>query len=95
MPNLNSNKTGVGPVEKKEGGGEKAGGDEASAVEDCRAYERKAQTPSKFGSTVEKVDCKYKGPSGMGLSPREKDPMEMEASSGTGNCKLINNWYKS
>ena len=85
LPNLNSNKKDVGLFEKKEGGGERAGGDEASAVEDHRAYERKAQTPSKFGSTVEKVDCKYKGPSGMGLSPRGKDPVEMEASSGTGN----------
>ena len=42
LPNSNSNKTDDGPVEKKEAGGERAGGDEASAVEDCRTYERKA-----------------------------------------------------
>ena len=63
LPNSNSNKTGVGPVEKKEAGEERVGGDEVSAVEDYRAYERKAQPPSKNGSTFEKADCKSKGPS--------------------------------
>ncbi|RVW97684.1 hypothetical protein CK203_028107 [Vitis vinifera] len=55
FPNSNSNKTDDGPVEKKETGGERAGGDEASVVEDCRAYERKAQPLSKIGSTFEKA----------------------------------------
>ena len=85
LPNSNSNKTDDGPVEKKEAGGERAGGDEASAVEDFRAYERKAQPPSKIGSTFEKADYKSKGPSGMGLSLKGKDPVETEASSGIGN----------
>ena len=85
LPNSNSNKTDDGPVEKKEAGGERAGGDEASAVEDFRAYERKAQPPSKIGSTFEKVDCKSKGPLGMGLSPGGKNPVETEALSGIGN----------
>ena len=62
LPNSNSNKTNDGPVEKKEIGGERAGEDEASAVEDYRAYERKAQPLSKIGSTFEKADCKSKGP---------------------------------
>ncbi|KAJ9701248.1 hypothetical protein PVL29_006548 [Vitis rotundifolia] len=84
-PSLNSNKTDDGPVEEKGAGGVRAGGDEASAVEGCRAYERKAQSLSKIGLTLEKSDCKLKGPSGMGLSSGEKDPVEPEASTGIGN----------
>ncbi|KAJ9687652.1 hypothetical protein PVL29_016223 [Vitis rotundifolia] len=71
--------------QKKEAGGERARGDEASAVEGCRAYERKAQPLSKIGPTFEKADCKSKGPSGMGLSPGGKDLVETEVSSGTEN----------
>ncbi|KAJ9693367.1 hypothetical protein PVL29_012220 [Vitis rotundifolia] len=84
-PSLNSNKTDDGPVEEKGAGGVRAGGDEASAVEGCRAYERKAQSLSKIGPTLSKSDCKLKGPLGMGLSPGEKDPIEPEASTGIGN----------
>ncbi|KAJ9687650.1 hypothetical protein PVL29_016221 [Vitis rotundifolia] len=85
LPNSNSNKTDDGPVEKKEAGGERARGDKASAVEGCRAYERKAQPLSKIGPTFEKANCKSKGPSGMGLSPGGKDLVETEVSSGTEN----------
>ncbi|KAJ9687807.1 hypothetical protein PVL29_013850 [Vitis rotundifolia] len=79
--NLNSNKTVDGPVEEKGAGEVRAGGDEASAAEGCRAYERKAQSLSKIGPTLSKLECKLKGPSGMGLSPGEKDPVEPETSS--------------
>ncbi|KAJ9709584.1 hypothetical protein PVL29_001187 [Vitis rotundifolia] len=80
LPSLNSNKTDDGLVEEKEAGGERVGGDEAFAVGGCWACERKAQPLSKIGPTLEKADCKFKGPSGMGLSPGEKDPVETEAS---------------
>ncbi|KAJ9688884.1 hypothetical protein PVL29_014501 [Vitis rotundifolia] len=85
LPSLNSNKTDDGPVEKEEAGGIRAGGDDASAVDGCRAYERKAQPLSKIGPTFEKVGCKSKGPSGMRLSPGGKDSVETEVSSGMGN----------
>ncbi|KAJ9685132.1 hypothetical protein PVL29_017244 [Vitis rotundifolia] len=82
---LNSNKTVDGPVEEKGAGGVRAGGDEASAAEGCRAYERKAQSLSKIGPTLSKLECKLKGPSGMGLSLGEKDPVESEVPTGIGN----------
>lgn len=82
---LNSNKTDDGLVEEKGAGGVRARGDEASTVEGCRAYERKAQSLSKIGPTLSNSECKLKGPSGMGLSPGEKDPVEPEVPTGIGN----------
>ena len=74
LPNMNSNKTDDGLVGTEEAGGVRAGGDEASAVEGCRAYERKAQSLSKTGLKYAKVGCNSRGPTGLGLSLREKNP---------------------
>ncbi|RVW92839.1 LINE-1 retrotransposable element ORF2 protein [Vitis vinifera] len=82
LPNLNSNKKDVGPVEKKEGGGERAGGDEASAVEDCRAYERKAQTPSKNWKRVTRSG-KGKIASGYGLEAQTSSPVKKKTTTGS------------
>ena len=76
LPNLNSNKTDNGLVGTKEAG-VRARGDEASAVEGYRAYERKAaQSLSKTGPKYAKVGCNSKGPSGLGLSLGGKNPNE-------------------
>ena len=76
LPSLNSNKTDDGLVGIEEAGRVRAGGDEASAVEGCRAYERKAQSLSKTGPKYAKVGCNSKGPSGLGLSLGGKNPDE-------------------
>ena len=73
---MNSNKTDDGLVRTEEAGGVRAGGDEASAVEGCRAYEGKAQSLSKTGLKYAKVGCNSKGPSGLGLSLGGKNPDE-------------------
>ena len=73
---MNSNKTDDGLVGTGEAGGVRAGGDEASAVEGYRAYERKAQSLSKTGPKYAKVGCNSKGPSGLGLSLGGKNPDE-------------------
>ena len=73
---MNSNKTDDGLVGTKEAGGVRAGGDEASVVKGCRAYERKAQSLSKTGLKYAKVGCNSKGLSGLGLSLGGKNPDE-------------------
>ncbi|RVX00233.1 hypothetical protein CK203_026687 [Vitis vinifera] len=75
-PGLNSNKTDDGLVGTEEAGGVQVGGEEASAVEGCRAYERKAQSLSKTGLKYAKVGCNSKGLSGLGLSLGGKNPDE-------------------
>ena len=76
LPSLNSNKTDSGLVRTREAGGDRVGGDEASAVVGCRAYERKAQSLSKTGPKYAKVGCNSKGLPGLGLSLEEKNPDE-------------------
>ena len=55
-----------GPVGTEEAGGVRAGGDEVSSDEGCRATEKKAQSLSKPGPLFAKVGCNLKGPSGLG-----------------------------
>ena len=93
---MNSNKTDDGLVEIEEAGRVRAGGDEASAVEGCRAYERKAQSLSKTGPKYAKVGCNSKGPLGLGLSLGGKNPDETVVSlrkeedpSATGKGKTV------
>ena len=76
LPSLNSNKTDSGLVGTREAGGDRVGGDEASAVVGCRAYERKAQSLFKTGPKYAKVGCNSKGLPGLGLSLEEKNPDE-------------------
>ena len=73
---MNSNKTDDGLVGTKETGGVRAGGDEASVVKGCRAYERKAQSLSKTGPKYAKVGYNSKGPTGLGLSLGGKNSNE-------------------
>ena len=80
LSRLNSNKTADGLDGIEEAGGDWAGEDEAIADVGCRAYERKAQSLSKTGPKVAIMGCKYKGPSGLGLSPEENIPIETVAS---------------
>ena len=76
LPSLNSNKTDSGLVGTEEAGGNRVGGDEASAVVGCQAYERKAQSLSKIGPKYAKVGCNSKALPGLGLSLEEKNPDE-------------------
>ncbi|KAJ9678119.1 hypothetical protein PVL29_022880 [Vitis rotundifolia] len=84
LPSLNSNKMEDGPGEKEEAGGDGAEGDEASATEGGRAFERKAQPLSK---SLDKVGCSF-SPSGLGLSPRGEVFLEKEmpVQKGKGPC---------
>ncbi|RVW36881.1 hypothetical protein CK203_103178 [Vitis vinifera] len=78
MPSLNSKKMDDEPVGIEEAGGIRASGDEISAYEGFRAYERKAQSLSKPGPLIAKVGCNIKGPLGLGLSLGGKKPDETE-----------------
>ncbi|KAJ9700869.1 hypothetical protein PVL29_006278 [Vitis rotundifolia] len=77
LPSLNSNKMEDRPGKKEEAGGDGVEGDEASAVEGGRAFERKAQPLSK---TLDKVGCSF-SLSGLGLSPRGEAFLEKETPS--------------
>ena len=70
---LNSNKTGDRLDGIEETVEDKVGGDEAIADVGCWAYERKAQSLSKTGPKVDIMGCKSKGPTGLGLSPKENN----------------------
>ena len=77
----------------EEPGGVRAGGDEVSLDEDCRATERKAQSLSKPGLLIAKVGYNLKGPSRLGQRTGGKKPddkkglLRREEDSAVGNGK--------